>query len=352
MNKSSTAIVILAFKDYEALEISLAAHAAFIPEGIPIYILQNGRGGYDQERTLQVGLRYEKLYVNKFSVVTKFSPDAPYNTIKKLLNSEEFSQYDYICKIDDDAFPITSDWFEKLERCYVKSKEKYGDNLGYVTPLVNINTWGARELVEIMSLNEEFQEKIAREHIVGYFEEDKYEPRIVVPKGEIYPGLDGTIFQLSYMARWLHHNTTLKPDEYIKATKDLPYKEVYNKRRYSINCIYFQKNFWNEIDIGITDDERMVLEYCADNDKKIICEQSVPFVHINYFPHREENQDILEQIRNCYESRLNHPFPISMCPNREIEIENRLRFMSKQFANQSNSELTKKLLKRLLNKIF
>ena len=42
--KSQTAIVVLAYADYESLELALASHAKFtVNSGLPIYILQNGR---------------------------------------------------------------------------------------------------------------------------------------------------------------------------------------------------------------------------------------------------------------------------------------------------------------------
>ena len=53
--KSKLAIVILAYSDYESLELALATHAKFSTQaGIKIYILQNGRGTYDCERTYSV----------------------------------------------------------------------------------------------------------------------------------------------------------------------------------------------------------------------------------------------------------------------------------------------------------
>ena len=51
IDKNKVAIVMLAFADFEALEISLAAYSKFLKGKTQLYILQNGRGNYDCERT-------------------------------------------------------------------------------------------------------------------------------------------------------------------------------------------------------------------------------------------------------------------------------------------------------------
>lgn len=58
-----------------------------------------------------------------------------------------------------------------------------------------------------------------------------------------------------------------------------------------------------------------------------MCVRSVPFVHIAYFPQREENRDLVADIRRVYEARLGHPFPLAMRASRDLEIEARLRWM-------------------------
>ena len=62
MIKNKTAIIILAYADFESLEIALACHARFLDKESKIFILQNGRDTYDCERTYQVGKRYEELF--------------------------------------------------------------------------------------------------------------------------------------------------------------------------------------------------------------------------------------------------------------------------------------------------
>ena len=94
--KNKTAIVILAYADFESLEIALACHARFMDKDCKIFILQNGRGTYDCERTYNVAKRYETLYPNNIVVVDDIPPQKPYYAIRQLLNSARLKDFDYI----------------------------------------------------------------------------------------------------------------------------------------------------------------------------------------------------------------------------------------------------------------
>lgn len=149
--RKKTAIVILAHSDYESLELALATHSKFLPDTIPedgnnshpskIFILQNGRGTYDTERTLQVALRYQTLFPHNIEVVTDIPPGIAYFSIEKLLYSQKFANYEYIVKLDDDVLVLTENWLDELISCYISSYKRYGDKLAYVTSLVNNNPY-------------------------------------------------------------------------------------------------------------------------------------------------------------------------------------------------------------------
>lgn len=326
MNHKKIAIVQLCFADFESLEISLAAYVKLTTPDIHIYLLQNGRGTYDTERTYRVCQRYAKLYPKQITVVDWLAPNAPYLSIKALLNSDEMKQYDYICKVDDDVFPLTKTWIEDLIKCYEDSRKKYGKKLAYVTSLVNNNPWGFKQVVDLMKLKSEF-DKISIAHYIGVKENvDSLEYRFV-EKNVIHPGGAGSVWAVPHYARWIHQYTTLKPADFIKVTKGLGYKEVNNQERYSINCMLFKREFWNDIDIGHTDDEYQTYKYCKKENKKIIAAMNVPMCHIFFCTQREENKDMLGAIRQTYEDFWGLPFPIAICAMKEYETENRLRFI-------------------------
>ena len=334
--KEKLAIVILAHSDYESLELSLACHSKFtIPNNIKIFILQNGFGSYDCERTLLVANRYANLYPKLIEVITDIKQGAPYTSLRLLFFSDKLSHYDFILKIDDDVFPLSVNWIDKLIKCYIDSKQEFGDNLAYITGLVNNNPYGFKKIVDILNLKEEFK-SISFEHFVGTLPTDPYNPRTFIEKGEISDAGFGTIWKFPYLARWIHKKTTFFPDIYLDKTKKLGYDILDNKKRYSINVILFKKDLWLKINDGTADDENMMHIYCCKNNKTIVANLSAPFVHLFFYTHRLENKDLLNTIKDIYQTWLNIPFPISICNDREIENENRLRFLESKLLNKSS----------------
>lgn len=330
--KKKTAILILAYADYESLELALATHAKFsVDSGVHIYILQNGRGTYDCERTYAVGQKYHYLFPDKIDVVDYIPQDVPYKSIKRLFHHEKFKSYDYIIKLDDDVMVLTPDWVDKLCQTFIDKKKENGDDLAYVSSLVNNNPWGFKKIIEYNSdFAEEYFSKMARKHIIGSWEGDPWVPYGIAEKDYIHGGGNGTVWRNPNVARWIHQKTTFNPTDYIRRSENLPVEEVQSKERYSINCMLFEKDFWDDIDDGGTDDEHMCQAYCLINNKKIFANMSIPMVHLCFFVQRNEIRDMIDDIRNIYTEFLNLNFPISMCSNRLIEIENRLRFMENQ----------------------
>ena len=334
IDKSKIAIIILAYADFESFELTLAAYSKFLSENHKIFILQNGRDTYDCERTYKTAKRYESLFPNNITVVDWIKPDVPYLSIKKLLNSDTMKEFDYIIKVDDDAFPLVPEWFDKLVECYEKSYDKYGVDLAYVTSFVNNNPWGFNEILDVMDLKREYFEKIARDHVVGC-KRDDIEHTKIIPANEIYTGCCGTVWGNPYISRWLHKKTTFYPEKMISATKGLGYKEVDSNKRYSINCMLFKKDFWNSIDCKKKDDELMCLLYCRKYNDKIVADLSNPFIHLFFFSQRNENKDLLPELRKVYEEFLKLPYPISLCPLKEYENENRLRFLEDSYLRKN-----------------
>lgn len=342
--KNKLAIVILAYADYESLELSLASHAKYsIKSGIDIYILQNGRNTYDCERTYEVAKRYHYLFPKNIFVVDNIKPGIPFNSLKILFNSKQFKKYDYIIKLDDDVMVLTDDWVDKLCSCYIKGKNKYGGDFAYATSLVNNNPYGFKKIIEnSQELSKEYFENVAREHYVGPDADDPFAPYRVVNKDEIYDGANGTIWRYPYIARWLHKKTTLDPEKYVNLTSRFSIDMVNNKERYSINCLLFEKSLWTKelplIDPKNTDDEHLLHAYCLKYNKKILADLSIPMIHLFFFSQRNECRDMIDEFRACYNKYLQLPFPITVCENRLIEIENRLRFLEQQQSKKMHSK--------------
>ena len=334
-NDLSLAAVILAYSDYEILELSLAVHSSFFPNivdgnRIKIFILQNGRGSYDCERTLLVAKRYERLFPEDIEVIDWIKPQSPFFSLRELFTSNKFENYSEILKLDDDVFPLTPDWMQSLANCYKKSEEELGGRLAYVTGLVNNNPWGFKKTLEVMGLEEEYFQKVARPHLVGDSQENPYSPFRLLQGDKISTGGHGTIWSYPYIARWLHLKTTVVPNIFIQRTRGLGYERIYGKERYSINCILFKKKDWTEIDDGGDDDELMWQKYCIKYNKDIVSDLQVPMCHLFFFTQRFENKDLIDVFRETYTKWLNLPFPIALNTNRLVENEARLKFLEER----------------------
>lgn len=328
-----TAIIMLSCCDYESLEISLACHSAYFPKDIPFYILQNCRGTYDSERSFEAAKRIARLFPGTVKVIDWIAPTQPYYAIRALLASEDFKEIDFVCKVDDDVFPLTEGWLDVLSQTYLSAESAEERPLAYTTPLINNNVWGFPETIKVLGLQEEYFNSVAYDHLVGNGAHDA--PLEIKSRNEIATGTNGTIWGSPHIARWLHERTTFMPDVFIERTTHLSPETIPYADRYSIGCIFFRKNLWELFDSGGFDDEGMLQDYCRRTQARILCARSAPFVHLSYFSQREENRDLISKARDFYQKRLKHPFPISLHSDRLIEIECRLRWLEGQrnFAN-------------------
>jgi hypothetical protein len=310
----------LACSDFEAMEIALACHMALGDPETPFFILQNCRGTYDAERTLEVARRYQQLYPDRIEIIESYRPDWPYRTIRRTLDNE-LAGFRYVCKVDDDAFPLTAGWLQRLHATLLTAEEEPGE-VAYVTPLINNNNDGFPRVIAAMCLEAEYARDIATAHYAG-----AGASRRLVQKGEIATGINGTIWSQPHVARWLHQRSTLEPDKLIAATArgaavDLPADE-----RFSINCILFRRELWSRIaGPGGRDDEDLLHRHCRDNDARIVCATGIPFIHLAYATQRSENRDLLPPIRALYQQRLGLPYPIALHADRLLEIEARLKW--------------------------
>ncbi len=337
MDTKKIAVVILAYADYESLEVSLAAHMKFAQPGVKYYILQNGRGTYDTEKTYRVAQRYHYLFPNQVEVVDWIKPQPPYHSIKELLNSPTMAQYDYICKTDDDVFPVTENWLENLFQCYEESHQKYGEELAYVSALVNNHYSGFEKILDFMGLKQKYLDEVAREHLIG-FDSDGFLKEQIYPKEKIYSGGAGTIMRYPYIARWLHTHTTLNVPEYVNKCTHQADFEFDSEQRMSINCILFKRDFWNIVEnASIHEDEHRMHMWCKKNHPHIIVCPKALMVHLLYNSHREENKDMMPQIKAYYQKFLNLNYPISICSDIRYENEARLRWIE----NKLNTLTTK-----------
>lgn len=321
------AVLMLCCRDYEAVEVALACHMAYGDPKVPFYVLQNCRGDYDAERTLAALRRYEVLYPDRIRVIERASGTYPYEAVAEALQSE-LLDYDYICKVDDDAFPISTGWLDALWRTYADARARLGDKLGYVTPLINNNCWGFPETLKVMGLEKAYFAEAARPHRVGPGPTEAR--RRLAQASEIDGGEFGTIWKAPDIARWLHGKTTLQPDRFIEATRGLSAVPIDNAERYSIGCILFHRELWTAMNDGGDNDETMIFSHCREHALEITCARSVPFVHLTYYVQKDELRDVVRAAGELYAKRTGVRHPISAKASQSDELESRLRFIEKR----------------------
>ena len=330
------AVLMLCCRDYEAVEVALACHMAYGDPKVPFFVLQNCRGDYDAERTLTALRRYETLYPDRIRVIERATGTYPYEAVAEALQSE-LLDYDYICKVDDDAFPIASGWLDALWQAYADARARLGDKLGYATPLINNNCWGFPETLKVMGLEKAYFAEAARPHRTGPGPTEAR--RRLAPANEVDGGEFGTIWKAPDIARWLHGKTTLQPDRFIEATRGLSAVPVDNTERYSIGCILFHRELWTAMNDGGDNDETMIYSHCREHALEITCARSVPYVHLTYYVQKDELRDVVRAASELYAKRTGVRHPISARASQLDELESRLRHIEKRMRVSAGLEM-------------
>ncbi|MDP4204776.1 MAG: hypothetical protein Q8859_02140 [Bacteroidota bacterium] len=344
-------IVLLACKDYESTQLTIAHLLALTPASVPIYFLPNSmEDTFESMCVKELGTIYSNLYPHRFIYVNWIKPSFPYQSIGDLLFSKQLEKYEYICKIDDDVFPITENWIEKLAESFAKNDD---GNLAYTTGLINNNPWGFGEIVEAFGLKEEYTSIIPKTTFAG-----KNIPGYMNKKEVVAPNIDrggfGTVWQFPHLAKWIHEKTTLLPQSFIEKTANLSEKEVDNKLRYSIGCMFFRKRSWADIHSGAYNDEKIWHLYCMKNNKRIISVRSVPIVHLFFFNQRLSNKMIVHEVFNTYKKflkdRVIYVWDFST-ENKLFFIEERLSQIESMIRSRKYGHGLAMRFKKILNKV-
>ena len=84
--------------------------------------------------------------------------------------------------------------------------------------------------------------------------------------------------------------------------------------------------------------------YCYNNDKKIISTLNAPLVYLFFFTQREENKDLIPIIRDYYSKVIDAPYPIAICEDKQLENENRLRYLENIIYQINNRTVKRNIL--------
>lgn len=304
--KKERAIVMLCSYESVSLDLALKALDETITKDETVVLILNGLRGIRSAKVELLARKWIKNNENRYVVIPlNYGKDA-YNSIKEIIeNFEPLKDKKYICKIDDDLIPLGKRWIENLHLEYIKREKN--EKIGFITPLINNNTWGFAELVKIYNKEKEYKKIINYKSKSGTGE---------VEKGEIADGFCGTVWEYPYLARWCHEWTLLDINKYINKTKKLGTKEVSLDTHYSIGCIFFKKKLWSEIEElnkKNNFDERSIHQYCKENNLKKIVILNEPMGHLFYYIQRDANKDLIPKIAESLskyfgnEEFLNYP---------------------------------------------
>lgn len=294
ISMDNTAVLILTCNDFEALDITINQVLRTTPESVPIYLLSNCAGLPGADICEDICRFTSHAKYGRVHWINDGIRRPAYHGIAHAIKAHIKEKY--IAKLDDDVFPLTSGWLEGLIACYAEQDQK---RIAYVSGITNNNPYGFSRLVALPELRKSYESMLSGRHMSGTYIEGYQDFRVQGP-GEIDPGGWGTIWQFPHLARWIHQETTLQPERYKELVKDLEPADYDTSARYSINVMLFEREFWEEVDSGGQDDEEMFHTYCHENDRQIVIECSIPFVHLYFGPQKRYLLDLLEDVRKAF----------------------------------------------------
>lgn len=289
---SQRALIILVSYEYESLQLTLRALNHTLSPEEKVVIILNGRPNYSGalvERICREWATFDQSH--RFVVRPLCAGGKAYWAIKEILEEfEPIKKTKYICKIDDDIIPLKKDWMNNLANTY-ESLEESGENVGFITGLINNNNWGFAELINIFDKKEEYGQISNYKSLAG---------KDIINEKEIATGAFGSVWKYPYLAWWLHQWTSLCPNDFINKTINLGVKEIPENIHYSIGCIFFEKTFWQQPEIPKEKeeafDELMLHQLCIKEKFKKWALMNEPIIHLFYYTQRLPNKDILSLI--------------------------------------------------------
>lgn len=300
ISASQRAIILLCSYDSTVLHLTLESLSQTLDKEEMVVIVLNGKRGIRSSLVEDVARKWAKENKNRYVVKPLNYGKDPYTSIKEVI--EDFpplKEKEFICKIDDDLIPLKNNWLKHLHKVYLEEEKKA--KIGFVTSLINNNAWGFAELVKIFGKENEYQEIMNMPSISGTGE---------VKIGEIANGVNGSVWQYPYLAKWCHEWTLLDIPNFISKTNNLPTKEIHQETHYSIGCIFFRKNLWlniEEINNKTNFDELSIHLYCQENSLKKVAVMSEPMGHLYYFVQRKANASLLPLFAESLSQYWNHP---------------------------------------------
>ena len=186
-----------------------------------------------------------------------------------------FSQSKMIWKIDEDIF-VTQDCFELMAETYHHIEHNTRYEVGFVTPILNVNGYGYVRLLELMNSVKNWEK---------YFGELKYTD-CYTHHAAIHDSSNAAMFM------WGKDNQSLQDIDYLaEKLRKLPFSYSLCPIRYSIGFILFSRHSWIRMELfPVTDkmnlgsDEEHICNFCLMSAHVIGVAENAIAGHLSYGP--------------------------------------------------------------------
>lgn len=289
---NTRALVVLAAFDYETLQLTLHALEHTVAANEKVVVVLNGKRTFSGERTERIAREWVARGANRYAVKPLSAGASPYLALTEVLRHyEPLKDVTQICKIDDDLIPLNKSWLPHLAQVFNELAKTR--NIGFVTGLINNNSWGFGELVSLFEKEEEYKRMMNYPSTSGEYAEKK------VPAKQYDTGYCGTVWQYPYIAWWIHQWTSNNIPNFIERTKGLEIKRIPDDTHYSIGCIYFNKEYWLSINhkkYTSKFDEFLLHLHGQERGAEKWAVMNEPMIHLFYRTHRFANYDLIDLV--------------------------------------------------------
>lgn len=186
----------------------------------------------------------------------------------------EHSGAEWVIKMDEDMF-LTRNTVSVLENTYRSVSKEGRYEVGFVSPLIPVNTYGYSRILRLLKLEEEWRKAFGRIKITDGLHHHK------------------KILESAEAARFLWEKANI--DELGEQLKRQKFRYSICPSRYSIGMILFSKELWIDMgmfpDIGENNlgmDEKHITEYCMISGKAMVIAENTVAGHLGYKEQAEE----------------------------------------------------------------
>lgn len=330
MNKDKRVVLLLAAYDYESLHLTLESLSHTIDEDEKVVIVLNGRRGIRSSLVEDVARTWSAKGKNRHVVKPlNYGLDA-YTSISEVI--EKFSiikNAEFICKIDDDLIPLRKNWVDRLHQAYIDLEKKHNE-IGFVTSLINNNSWGFKRLIDIYEKQNEYED------IMNF---ESHSSTGIVAAAKIGESGMGTVWHYPYLAKWIHNWTLCAIEDYLQKTSKLGIEEVGLDIHYSIGCIFFRKELWGslkELEDTSNFDELLIHKYCQKFELRKFAVMNEPMGHLFYHVQRIPNRLILPKIK---ESLAKYWYDDSFLQNAELDDTTKMEIVLEGHSVENSDRL-------------